>query len=87
VDSAAFEEWAARSQSEDPPSKLEPTNQARRSIGEYELLSRISQGAMGIVYRAWPPGYGGADRRMAGLVTAMAGGTLAIPVLIEASGL
>jgi serine/threonine protein kinase len=29
-----------------------------RTIGEFELLSRLGQGAMGVVYRAWQPSLG-----------------------------
>jgi serine/threonine protein kinase len=53
-----FEEWAARSQAEEPQNAPTEAMPARRSIGEYELLSRIGQGAMGIVYRAWQPSLG-----------------------------
>ena len=31
---------------------------AERTIGEFELLSRLGQGGMGIVYRAWQPSLG-----------------------------
>ena len=57
VDADDFAAWAARSQAEEPvdPTQPEP---AERTIGEFELLSRLGQGGMGIVYRAWQPSLG-----------------------------
>jgi serine/threonine protein kinase len=59
VDADDFGAWVARSQAEEPASEAavgpEP---AERTIGEFELLSRLGQGGMGIVYRAWQPSLG-----------------------------
>jgi serine/threonine protein kinase len=53
--------WAARSQAEEQPEEraTEPEAEpAGRTIGEFELLSRLGHGAMGVVYRAWQPSLG-----------------------------
>ena len=50
-------EWIARSNVEEPAptATAEPPN---RRIGEFELISELGRGGMGVVYRAWQPSLG-----------------------------
>ncbi len=57
VDGAAADVWAARSLAEEPSGAV-PATGAARVVGEFELLSRLGQGGMGVVYRAWQPSLG-----------------------------
>ena len=59
VDSGQVEQWAASSQAEEPPLPSPvPEEPTRRRLGEFELLSELGRGGMGIVYRAWQPSLG-----------------------------
>ena len=50
------EKWAGASLADEPAASSVETT-ARR-IGEFELLSKLGQGGMGVVYRAWQPSLG-----------------------------
>jgi serine/threonine protein kinase/tetratricopeptide (TPR) repeat protein len=52
--------WVAQSLAEEPAVEdVEVTGRAeRRTLGEFELLSELGRGAMGVVYRAWQQSLG-----------------------------
>jgi serine/threonine protein kinase/WD40 repeat protein len=47
-----------RGRAEEPTAESSGLSPAGRRIGEFELLSRMGRGGMGVVYRAWQPSLG-----------------------------
>ena len=54
VDEATMSAWAAQSREDSTEPAAEQAD-AGESIGEFQLLSEIDRGGMGVVYRAWQP--------------------------------
>ncbi len=59
VKTEEVEAWTARSQADEEKEAGAPEPEPpERTLGEFELLSRLGQGGMGVVYRAWQPSLG-----------------------------
>jgi serine/threonine protein kinase len=57
VDEAQAAAWEAHCLSQEPSIERAPPPDAR-TLGEFELISRLGRGGMGVVYRAWQPSLG-----------------------------
>ena len=58
VDADVVGQWGRQAEAEQPPTVADPLPRAAHALGEYELISRVGSGAMGVVYRAWQPSLG-----------------------------
>jgi serine/threonine protein kinase len=58
VDGPTAERWAATSLAEETATPAAEEPAAQRTLGDFELLSKLGQGGMGAVYRAWQPSLG-----------------------------
>jgi WD40 repeat protein/serine/threonine protein kinase len=59
VDEGKAEQWAARSQAEEQQAEpAEPPTPGTRQLGDFELITELGRGGMGVVFRAWQPSLG-----------------------------
>lgn len=64
VNDGHLEQWASKSHDQEqvalpaPVSEKEQLGASPRRLGEFDLISTLGQGGMGIVYRAWQPSLG-----------------------------
>jgi serine/threonine protein kinase/tetratricopeptide (TPR) repeat protein len=58
VDAHTVADWVKQSEAETPDAAFPQRKRSQHMIGEFELLTRMGQGGMGVVYRAWQPSLG-----------------------------
>lgn len=59
VDANSVAVWSKQIQNETPQTFTRPAAQhSEHTIGEFEIITRMGQGGMGVVYRAWQPSLG-----------------------------